>query len=225
MNMWHAILLVFLLLTLCGLLNGSLIGFLKINPILVTLGTSSAFTGLAMVFSEGKAISGLPEDFLIFGHYHVGVIPYQALILLIILVLSVVLLNFTQWGRRVYLIGSNPEIARFAGINCGFNIMLVYVYSAVLAFFAALILTSRLATGRADLGNVYLLQSVSAAVFGGIGIYGGTGNVFGAVLGVAIFAIISNGFNMLDFSQYSQQILIGCILITVLAYRMWRTNK
>ncbi len=225
MNMWSSILLVLLLLLICGLLNGSLIGFLRINPMLVTLGTSSLYTGLALVFSRGTAISNLPEQFSMFGQYYVWIIPYQALILLIGLITSVILLNFTIWGRRVYLIGSNPDVARFAGINCGYNLMLVYVYSAVLAFLAALVLTSRVATGRADLGDTYVLQSVSAAVFGGVGISGGSGTVLGAVLGVTIFAIISNGFNMLDFSPYAQQIVIGCTLIAVLAYRMWLSTK
>lgn len=225
MDMWPAIALVFMLLILCGLLNGVLIGYLRINPMLVTLGTSSVFTGLAMVVSKGIAVSGLPDEFSLFGQRYLGVIPGQALLLLFVLAISVLVLNFTRWGRRIYLIGSSYEVARFTGINCGFNIMLVYIYSASMAFAAALILTSRLATGRADLGDTYVLQSVSAAVFGGIGINGGSGNIAGAILGVAVFAIITNGFNMLDFSQYAQQIVIGCILIAFLAYRMRQVNK
>lgn len=224
-GMWLTILLVLLILMVCGLLNGFLIGFRKINPLLVTLGTSSVFTGVALVCSEGRAVSGLPEKFFIFGQCYLGVVPYQDLLLISVLVFSIICLNFTKWGREVYLIGSNPEVARFAGINCSLNLLLVYVYSAALAFLAALVLTSRLATGRADLGNAYVLQSVSAAVFGGIKISGGSGNLFGAILGVIIFAIISNGFNLLDFSQYAQEIVIGGIFIAVLAYRMRQTKR
>lgn len=220
MNMWISILIVFLFLVLCGLINGILIGFMKINPMLATLGTSSLFTGIALAISKGTAVSGLPEKFYIFGQHYIGIIPLQALILLVIFVISLILLKFTKWGRRVHLIGSNPEVAKFAGINCEINIMFVYVYSTVLAFFASLVLTSRLATGRADLGNIYVLQSASAAILGGIDIKGGSGSISGAIIGVAIFTIITNGFNKFNISQYEQQIVIGCILIGVLAYKM-----
>lgn len=219
MNMGLTIALVFGLLLFCGLINGILVGYLRINSMLVTLGTSSVFIGIAIVISQGRAISGLTQEFAVFGQHYLGVIPVQTIILIVVAAFSLLILSYSTWGRRIYLIGSNYEAARFAGINCGFNIMLVYVYSAAMAFLASLILTSRLATGRADFGETYILQSVAAAVFGGIGINGGSGNLFGAILGVAVFAIISNGFNMLDFSQYAQQIVIGLILIVFLAYR------
>ncbi|MDD3269541.1 MAG: ABC transporter permease [Syntrophomonadaceae bacterium] len=225
MDMGLTIILVLGLLLLCGLINGILIGYLRINSMLVTLGTSSVFMGIAIVISQGRAISGLTEEFAVFGQQYLGVIPVQTMILIVILAFSFLILSYSTWGRRIYLIGSNYEVARFAGINCGFNIMLVYVYSAAMAFLASLILTSRLATGRADLGETYVMQSVAAAVFGGIGINGGSGNLAGAILGVAVFVIISNGFNMLDFSQYAQQIVIGSILIVFLAYRAQRNQE
>jgi ribose/xylose/arabinose/galactoside ABC-type transport system permease subunit len=223
MSMWLAILLVGLALVLCGAFNGLLIGYLNINPLLVTLGTSSVFTGIAMGVSSGRAVSGLPDIFFFFGQGYVGFIPFQVIVLVIVLFLSIVLLNYTPWGRKVYLIGSNPKVARFAGINLGWNTMLVYVYSAFLAFLASVVLTSRLATGRADLGSVYVLPAVSAAVFGGIKVSGGSGSVLGAIIGVATFAVISNGFNMLDLSQYAQQIVVGVILIA--AYTMWEKKN
>ncbi len=223
MSMWLAILLTGSALVLCGVFNGLLIGYLNLNPLLVTLGTSSLYTGLAMGVSSGKAISGLPEAFFMFGQGYVGFIPVQVIILVVVLIVSIILINFTPWGRRVYLIGSNPKVARFAGINLGWSILLVYIYSAFLAFLASVVLTSRLATGRADLGSVYVLPAVSAAVFGGVKVSGGSGSILGAIIGVATFAVISNGFNMLDYSQYAQQIVVGVILIA--AYAMWERKS
>lgn len=223
-NMWISIVLVFFMLVVCGMFNGFIVGYLNIDSMLATLGTSSLFTGIALLVSKGVAVSGLPEEFFVFGQGYVGVVPYQSIILSVVLTVSVVLLNYTKWGRNIHLIGSNAESAHFAGIDLKKNTMFVFVYSAVMSFFASLILTSRLSTGRADLGNSYALQSVSAAIFGGVDIGTGEGNLIGAILGVAIFAVISNGLNMLDFSQYIQQIVIGFTLIAVLSYKKWKSN-
>jgi ribose/xylose/arabinose/galactoside ABC-type transport system permease subunit len=222
-NMWLALPLVALALMLCGAFNGLLIGYLNLNPLLVTLATSSLYAGIALGVSSGKAISGLPDYFFVFGQGYVGFIPVQVIILVVILVVSIILINYTPWGRRVYLIGSNPQVARFSGIDLGWNTLLVYIFSAFLAFLASVVLTSRLATGRADLGSVYVLPAVSAAVFGGVKVSGGSGSVLGAIIGVTTFAVISNGFNMLDFSQYAQQIVVGVILIA--AYAMWERKR
>ncbi len=93
------------------------------------------------------------------------------------------------------------------------------------AFLPGLVLSSRLFSGRADLGDNYAMQSVAAAIFGGVSVAGGKGSIVGALLGVAIFTMISNIFNLLDYSRYLQQAVIGLALLAVLAYRLWRERK
>ena len=224
-NMWLCLGLVLLLSLLCGAVNGFFIGYLHIQPILVTLGTSSVFTGIAVLLSKGHAISGLPEEYLLFGSHYVGVLPLQSLLLLAMVLFSVYLFHGTRWGREVYLLGSNPQAAQFAGIRCNRALLWVYVYSAAMGFFAGLILSSRLFSGRADLGDNYAMQSVAAAIFGGVSVSGGKGSVVGALLGVAIFTMISNIFNLLDYSRYLQQAVIGFALLAVLIYRLWREKR
>jgi ribose/xylose/arabinose/galactoside ABC-type transport system permease subunit len=223
LNIWLAILITGLIVIICGVFNGLLVGYLNLNPLLVTLATSSVYAGIALGISSGKAISGLPESFFIFGQGYFWFIPVQVIILVVVLIVSIILINYTPWGRRVYLIGSNPQVARFTGIDMGWNTLLIYVYSAFMAFLASIVLTSRFATGRADLGSTYVLPAVSATVFGGVKVSGGYGSVLGAIIGVATFAVISNGFNMLDFSQYAQQIVVGIILIG--AYTLWERKN
>ena len=223
-NMWVAILLGLILAILCGLLNGVLVGKFNIPAILVTLGTSTLFGGVAVILCKGRAVSGFPDEYFIFGQGYFGPIPLQVVILLALFTIVYVMLNHTKWGRRIYLIGSNPTAARFSGIDCEKNLILTYLFSSLMGFVTAVILTSRVATARADLGDQYVLQSVSAAVFGGISIYGGEGNIGGSLIGVAIFTIISNGLNLMGVSPFIQQIVAGIVLLGVLTIRILSTR-
>lgn len=220
MSMWVAILLTLVVSLLCGMLNGFLCGYLKINSMLATLGTQALFTGLGLVISKGVTIQCLNEKFFIFGQGRIGgLLPFQTVILIITAVFSIILISRSKWGRRVYLIGSSGKVAKFAGINYEWNIMLVYVFSAIMSFICAIVITSRISGGRADVADPLVLQSVSAAVFGGISITGGAGNITGAIIGVIVFTMVSNGMNMVGASQFLQQIIIGSILLVVLMLR------
>jgi len=220
MPMWIAILITFIISLVCGILNGLLCGRLKVNPMLATLGTQALFTGLGLVISKGVTIQCINEKFFFFGQGRIGgLLPFQTVILIITAIISVILITKTKWGRRIYLIGSNNEAAKFAGINFELNIILVYVFSAIMSFICAIVITSRISGGRADVADPLVLQSVSAAVFGGISITGGSGNILGAMIGVVVFTLVSNGMNMMGASQFLQQVIIGSILLIVLMFR------
>ncbi|NLF26742.1 MAG: ABC transporter permease [Clostridiales bacterium] len=223
MDIALSVLLVFALALLCGLFNGILIGYCKIDAMLVTLGTQSLFTGIGLVISKGITVSIPTDRFGLFGRYRLfGVIPFQILLLFFAIAVSILLFNFRIAGRRIYLIGSNREVARFAGINIPRNIVFTYVFSAAMAFLAALVMASRVSSGRADVAAAQVLKSVSAAVFGGVSTLGGIGTLGGAMLGVAVITLISNGMDMMNLSTYLQQISTGAILLVVLAFRHMR---
>jgi len=220
MSMWAAIFITFVASLLCGVLNGFLCGRLKVNPMLATLGTQALFSGLGLVISKGVTIQCINEKFYFFGQGRIGgQLPFQTVILIVTAVISVILISKTRWGRRIYLIGSNGEAAKFAGISYERNIILVYVFSAIMAFICSIVITSRISGGRADVADPLVLQSVSAAVFGGIAITGGSGNILGAMIGVIVFTLVSNGMNMMGASQFLQQVIIGSILLLVLMFR------
>ncbi|MDO5689781.1 MAG: ABC transporter permease [Tissierellia bacterium] len=208
-----------IILLFFGFLNGIIIGYFKINPLLTTLGTSTLIMGVSLIFSKGTAISGLPEYFSNIAYLRFFGIPSQAFILIVVILSSKVLLEETRWGRHLHLIGNNKEAARYCGIDVSRNLVYVYLFTALMSFIVSFILTSRISTGRADIGSSLVLQSISASILGGVDVNGGSGNIIGAVLGVLIFAIISNGFNLLGYSKYLEQFLFGALLIITIAIR------
>ena len=220
MNIPLALLITLAIAVVCGLFNGFLIGYCKINSMLVTLGTQSLFTGIGLVISKGQTVPIPTDRFALFGRTKLfGFLPVDILVIIVGFVLAILIFSYLIPGRRIYLIGANTEVARFAGINIPLNIMLTYVVCAVYAFLGAIVLASRVASGRADVASALVLKSVSAAVFGGVSTLGGIGTMAGAMLGVLVIQIITNGMDMMNFSTYIQQISIGAVLLIVLAFR------
>jgi ribose/xylose/arabinose/galactoside ABC-type transport system permease subunit len=218
-----ALLLALSILILFGVLNGFLVGFLEIPGMLATLGTSSLYYGIALILTGGQAIGAMglkdSEAYIFFGKSDLGTLPFGMIMLLAVFILSLILFNYSTWGRQLYLVGVSYKASRFSGINNKKVVLTAHVYSAIMCFLAALVLGSRMASGRADVGQPYVLEAVSAAVFGGISIKGGEGTITGAILGVLIFSLITSGFTMINMSQYYRQILTGVLLIIVLVIR------
>lgn len=214
-----AIIIAFLIIIILGILNGFIIGYIGINPLLTTLGTSTLISGLSLIISKGSAISGLPENFTNIAYFRIFNIPIQAFILIFIIIISNIIVKNTRWGRQVCLIGTNIDTAEYSGINCKKSVLKVYVFSSIMAFLASIILTSRISTGRADIGNNLVLQAISASVIGGIDVYGGKGSILGSALGVLIFVIIANGLNLMGISQFLEQAIFGLFLIIAIAIK------
>lgn len=202
---------------LCGAFNGVLIAKIGVSPILVTLGTMTFFNGIALVLSKGNAISNFPEEFYFMGQgYLFGNIPVQTVVFILLAIITSLLLSKTPWGRRVYAVGNNPIAAIFSGVQVDKVLLYVYVFAGIMAAFSGWIISSRVSTARADLGAVYLMQSISATVLGGTNIAGGSGTIFGTVVGVCVFAVLANGLNLLGVSPFAQNLFMGLALIVVL---------
>ena len=215
-----AVLLTLVIALLCGAFNGFLVGYLKVNSMLATLGTQSLFAGIGLVVSNGVTVSIPNTTFALFGRTKLfGFFPLQILLLLLAIVAAVLVFNYLIVGRRIYLIGSSLEVARFSGINLRKNLFITYMFSAVMAFVASLVFASKISSGRADVADGLLLKTVSASVFGGVSTLGGIGTIGGAMLGAAVITIISNGLDMINASSYLQQVVIGALLLIVLAFR------
>ncbi|MEK4180686.1 ABC transporter permease [Aeribacillus sp. FSL K6-1121] len=202
---------------LCGFMNGLIIAKIGVSPILVTLGTMVLFEGLILSITKGNSISGFSPEYTLIGNgYYLGLIPLSIIIFLFVAILTSVLLNKTVWGRSVYMVGSNPVASLFSGVNNSKVLMKVYLYSALLAAIASIIMTSRYNTVKVDLGSSYLLQSVAAAVLGGTEIQGGYGKVIGTLYAVMIFQMISSGLNLMGVPRPIVTVIMGAILIAVL---------
>ena len=219
LNIWVAVVLSLILATGAGTINGYLVGVLDIAPMLVTLGTMTLYEGVALALSEGDAISGFPDEFFTIGQKYVFGVPVQALLLLALAVIVSCALNRRPWGRQVYMCGSNAVGARFSGIDVARVIISVYAISALMSGISGVVITSRLATARADAGASYMFEGVAAVMLGGADLAGGNGKVSTTILGVLIFAVLSNGLNLNKVSSLVHQMVVGLVLIIVLLMR------
>ncbi|CEP66018.1 ABC transporter, permease [Moorella glycerini] len=211
-----AVLVALITAFICGLINGFLVSYVGVSPILVTLGTMTLFEGLSIWLTKGGAISGFPEQYQWFGNGYLLFVPVPLLIFVTLAVLTGVLLERTAWGRSVYMFGCNPVATYFSGINTKKVVMFVYLYAATMAAVAALIMTSRYNSAKVDYGSSYLLQSVAIVVLGGTDIAGGYGKVIGTVIAVGIVQVLSSGLNLIGINRFIVDVTIGALLIAVL---------
>ena len=212
---------------ICGLLNGLLIAVIGVPPILATLGTQGLFMGLAIVITEGHSISGFPESFMGLGSGTVIGLPVPFIIFAVLAFLVSVLLNRTRQGFNMYMVGSNPVVARFSGVNNTRILINTYVLTAVLAGMASLIMISRANSMRPGYGTAYLLQAILVAVLGGTDPDGGFGNISGLVMGIVILQITQSGLNIMSFSPFFKKFIWGLalLLIMVINFLLYKYNE
>lgn len=206
----------------CGVVNGLLIGRLRIPPILATLATSEFFGGLAIAWTGGQAVVGVPQRFLEIGNASPAGVPVPVVLFAAAAAGTAVLLNWHKLGLLMTLVGANPVAARFSGIRTLTVLLGTYVASGVLAALAGVIIVARTASATPDYGQSYILLSVVIAVLAGVDPNGGFGTVTGVVLATLILVMIQAGFIGLGFSQFFYEIAQGAILVAVLSFQATR---
>jgi rhamnose transport system permease protein len=203
---------------LAGGLNATLITWLRLPPLIVTLGTYSLFRGLAEAITRGvDTFTNFPSSFLFLGQERCFGIPAQAPIFVVVAASVWLLVHRTTFGRSFRAIGFAPEGARYAGIPVERRLALVYVLAGTAAALAAVIYTARLGQAKADAGTGYELFAITAVVLGGTSIFGGVGSVHGTLLGVAAIAVLSNGLVHARQSREVGGMLTGVLLILALS--------
>lgn len=208
-----------------GALNGLLVARFKVAPFLVTLGTMSIARGAATVLTSGYYLSGLPPAYIEIGRGQLLGIPYPVFVVLCVVFVFDVLLRRWKPLHDAFYAGSNPAAASLSGIDVGRLVVAGYVASALAAGLSAVFMTSRLAMGYARFGELAELRAIAAAVLGGASFSGGTGSILGAVLGVLLLAVISNGFVLLRLSVYWQGVVSGLILLVAIAIDASRRRR
>jgi simple sugar transport system permease protein len=201
---------------IAGLVNGLLISKIGIPPILATLGTSQVFTGVGFGITNGRAVLGLPTNYSVIGNGVVFGLPVPVVIFAGLAVVVAIVLNRTPFGEKIYLFGTNPLAARFAGLGNDWIIMRTYMLCGFLSSVAGLVMMSRANSAKADFGASYLLLTVLISVLGGVNPYGGTGKVAGVVLAVLSLQFLSSGFNILRISNFAKEFVWGGLLLTVM---------
>jgi len=203
---------------LVGLFNGFFVSWLGINPFVVTLGSLNICLGLATTISGGRPVFNVPDVFsLLF--YNGVLIPGLSIPLMIAILVCLglyFLLNHTVFGRSLYLIGNNPRAAYLAGLPSKRFLGLAYLACSLLAAFGALMLTARTGSGEPNLGGSLMLESIAAAVIGGVSLQGGVGGVGAVIMGTLFVTMLSNSMDLLEVGGYIQQILLGCVIIVAI---------
>jgi inositol transport system permease protein len=199
---------------LVGLLNGGLVAKTRIPPFIATLGTLTTIRGLAYLYTSGRPVSDLTDDYNFIGQGDFLGIPVPILILVIMAIITHVLYSQTKFGKYIYAIGGNEQAARVSGINVSKYKMLMYVYAGLLSGLAGLVVSARIGSGQSGQGVGYELDAIAAAVIGGASLSaGGIGTVAGTIVGALIIGVLNNILDLTNVSAYWQQIVKGCIIV------------
>jgi ribose/xylose/arabinose/galactoside ABC-type transport system permease subunit len=202
---------------LVGLVNGFVIAYLGVSPILATLGTMTLCKGLAIGLTHGNVISGFPDPIVFIGNGTVLGVPFALIVLALCALPVAIMLNAMPFGAKVYMIGSNEKATRYSGVDTRAILLKLYVLSSLLAGVAAVVMLARFNSANAAYGESYLLVTILAAVLGGVDPFGGFGKVGGLMLALIILQMISSAFNLLNLSQFLTLAIWGGVLIAVAA--------
>ena len=197
----------------CGLLNGTLVSFGRLPPFIATLGMMSVARGAALVFTEGRPVSGFDESFRWLATGSVGFVPAPVVVMLAVYAIAHFVLTRTTFGRYVYAIGGNEEATRLSGVAVRFHKTAVYCVSGLMSAVAAIVLTARLNSAQPIAGMMYELDAIAATVIGGTSLMGGEGSLGGTLVGALIMGVLRNGLNLLGVSSFLQQIVIGGVIV------------
>lgn len=197
-----------------GAFNGTMVGFLGLSPLTVTLGTFALYRGIAYAVTSADAVSTFPEWFAFLGQFYVaGLVPGQLFVFAVLAVCAWLLLSKTRFGRYVYGIGLNDRATMYSGVRVERVKLAVYMMTGLLVAIAAIIYTSRVSTARADAGLGLELAAIAAVALGGVDIKGGAGTIAGAVLGVVILATLQNGLFLAGLASNLGLAVVGLFLV------------
>jgi ribose transport system permease protein len=197
----------------CGLVNGALVSWGGLPPFIVTLGMMSIARGMALLYTEGRPVSGFEESFRSLATGHIGFVPASVVIMIAVYVIAHVVLTRTLFGRYVYAIGGNEEATRLSGVRVRLHKTAIYGVSGLMSAVAAVILTARLNSAQPIAGMMYELDAIAATVIGGTSLMGGEGTLVGTLIGALIMGVLRNGLNLLGVSSFLQQIVIGAVIV------------
>jgi ribose/xylose/arabinose/galactoside ABC-type transport system permease subunit len=214
---------------------------LRVNPIIATLGTLAAFSGVAFLLApDGKPVGVLTQPeftWLAQGRFLTDMpipklgssnwtgIPVLTVILVIVALLIHILMRYTDFGRSIYAIGGNATAARLAGINLTRVRIVMYIISGGISGLAGVLLTARTTSGNPINGTGLELQAITAVFLGGAATAGGKGTVFGTFLAVILVGVLNNGMNLLGFNTFIQRVALGLLLIAAVAVSQWRQAR
>lgn len=211
-----AIILMFVLTLMLGALNGVLIGFLRLNSLIVTLAILSAIQGLVLIYSGGQNVDIADQEgtwFAFFGRGYVAGIAVPVLLFAMLAVVAQIMMSRTGYGRRIFAVGGNPMAAAYSGIRNNWCVFSTYLISAFCVACAALVLGSRVMGSQNNVGQGYELLVLAGIILGGTSLLGGAGSIWKTVVGVLILGFIQNGLLLMGYPYYIQWLVTWVIII------------
>jgi ribose/xylose/arabinose/galactoside ABC-type transport system permease subunit len=197
-----------------GLVNGLIVARFRVPSFIVTIGTASVATGVALLLSKGTPITGLPESFTeALGSSDVAGVPVSFLLAIAVLALVWFLLNWTVLGHYLYAVGGGEDAARLVGVPVLRTKVTAFVLCSVLTSLAEVLLTARVSSGEPTLGQEFVILAIAAAVLGGTSFFGGEGRLGLVAVGALFLVVLSNGMNLIRVSSYVQEVVLGGLLV------------
>jgi fructose transport system permease protein len=221
-----ALLLGFLVGTVCGLLNGMLVTRLKLPPFIVTLGTLNVFFALNLWYSESATIRGTEmSSVLLWTGETINIggtrITYGSIMMVVLVAVMAFVLKNTSWGRHVYATGDDAEAARLSGIRTSRVLLSVYATAGAIYALSAWTLIGRIASASPQAGQMDNLDSITAVVIGGTSLFGGRGAIVGSLLGALIVGVFRNGLALAGVDVLWQTMAVGILIIVAVSLDQW----
>lgn len=205
-----------------GVANGTIIARGRITDFIVTLGTLSAASGLALVLSAGKPVTIIDPALLSLSTNGIGIFGWPFLIAAVIALAAHGLLFHTRFGTHVLATGGSPESAAATGISTRRIKIAVYTVSGVLAGVGAILLVARVGAAEPAANTSFLLNSVAAVVLGGVSLFGGRATIAGPVVGAVLLTALVNGLTLLGVSEFYQPLAVGVVVVLAAFLTRWQ---
>ena len=197
-----------------GAFNGFWITVVKLPSLVVTLAMLIGFRGLARVLIGDRSIKMFPQWFEDLGQQPLFLnIPFSVMIFVAVLICVVITLEYTGFGRHIYTIGINQNVALYSGINVARVKMLLFIFSGIISAIAGILYAARLGTVRGDMGLGFELDIITIVLLGGVSIFGGSGSIYGVILSILIVLYLRNGMSLSNITGHLQTGVIGVLLI------------
>ena len=209
----------------CGFVNGALIAWGGLQPFIVTLGGLSLYRALALIYTGGQPIFGLPDEFRALTNGNLMGIPNSVVIVGFLALVAWIILTKTPLGEYFMAVGGNPEAARIAGVPVTLTKLSAYMMSGLMAAVAALVLIGRLGAAEPTLGTLWELDAIAAAAIGGASLMGGRGSIVGTLIGCIILGTLRNGLTLLNVQAFYQLLATGIIIIVAMLIDKAATGK
>lgn len=225
---WHVVLIGFIvgivITSLMGTIGGWIVARFKVAPFITTLALMMIARGMAFLITGGYSIYQVPKSLTWLGQGYTLGVPNTVILLVVLYILSHIFMSKTKLGRYIYAVGGNTEAARLSGVRVKRVIIFVYFVSACAAGLGGCIQASQLNTGTPNCGQMFEMYVIAAVVVGGTSLAGGSGRIFGTLIGAFIISVIQNGMNLLGIESYTQQVVLGLVILIAVLLDKFRSG-